>query len=213
MATQSKRNKDRMTPTQARAARRLRRQRRRRFVKFGGMSAITLLALVFIFSLFAGGLRGGGGHSGAADGPAPTGPGLRIPSQGAEHISQTQTHPPYNSVPATSGWHRGDAAAPAPWGVYDTELPDEILVHNLEHGGVGIHYNCPEGCDELIGQLEEIANRMGKVIMSPYPEMDTRIALTAWTFLDVFDEFDKDRVEDFARAHESSPNAPEYLVR
>ena len=43
--------------------------------------------------------------------------------------------------------------------------------------------------------------------------METKIALTAWTFLDTFDEFDKDRVEDFARAHESSPNAPEYLVR
>ena len=212
MATQSKRNKNRMTPTQTRAARRLRRQRRRRFVKFGGMSAITLIAVVFILSLFAGGLRGGGG-GGAADGPAPTGPGLRIPGQGAEHISQTQTHPPYNSVPATSGWHRGDATAPAPWGVYDNELPDEILVHNLEHGGVGIHYNCPEGCDELIDQLEGIANRMGKVIMSPYAAMDTKIALTAWTFLDSFDEFDKDRVEDFARAHEGSPNAPEYLAR
>ena len=212
MATQSKRNKNRMTPTQMRAARRLRRQRRRRFVKLGGMSAITLLAVVFIFSLFAGGLRGGGG-SNIHTGPAPTGPGLRIPSQGAEHISQTQTPSAYNSVPATSGWHRADAAAPAPWGVYGNELPDEILLHNLEHGGVGIHYNCPEGCDELIDQLKGIANRMGKVIMSPYPGMEFKIALTAWTFLDSFDEFDKDRVEEFARAHEGSPNAPEPNAR
>ncbi len=211
MATSSKRNKDRMTPTQVRAARRLRRQRRRRFVKFAGMSGISLVAIVFIFSLFAGGLRGGGGNSGNT-GPAPTGPGLRIPAQGADHISQSQTHPEYNSVPATSGWHYGDASAPAPWGVHGAALPDEILVHNLEHGGVGIHYNCPDGCDELVSQLKGIADRMGKVILSPYPGMDTRIALTAWTFLDAFDEFDKDRVEDFARAHESSPNAPEYLV-
>ncbi len=212
MATSSNRNKDRMTPTQVRAARRLRRQRRRRLVKFGGMSAISLLAIVFIFSLFAGGLRGGG-NSGANTGPAPSGPGLRIPVQGADHISQSQTHPDYNSVPATSGWHYGDASAPVPWGVHGDALPDEILVHNLEHGGVGIHYNCPEGCDELVSQLKKIADRMGKVILSPYPGMETKIALTAWTFLDTFDEFDKDRVEDFARAHESSPNAPEYLVR
>ena len=210
MATSSKRNKDRMTPTQVRAARRLRRQRRRRFVKFGSMSAISLLAIVFIFSLFAGGLRGGGG--GSSTGPAPTGPGLRIPVQGADHISQSQTHPEYNSIPATSGWHYGDSSAPAPWGVHGDALPDEILVHNLEHGGVGIHYNCPEGCDELVSQLKGIADRMGKVILSPYPGMETKIALTAWTFLDTFDEFDKERVEDFARSHESSPNAPEYLV-
>ena len=212
MATQSKRNKDRMTPTQTRAARRERRQRRRRFVKIGGMSAITVLALVFIFSLFAGGLRGGGGVN-INTGPAPTGPGLRIPSQGAEHITRTQTPPQYNSVPATSGGHFGDASAPARWGVYDDPLPDGVLLHNLEHGGVGIHYDCPEGCDELIDQLEGIANRMGKVIMSPYPGMPTKIALTAWTFLDVFDEFDKDRVEDFAKAHEGSPNAPEPNAR
>ena len=145
--------------------------------------------------------------------PAPSGPGLRIPVQGADHISQSQTHPDYNSVPATSGWHYGDASAPVPWGVHGDALPDEILVHNLEHGGVGIHYNCPEGCAELISQLKKIADRMGKVILSPYPGMETKIALTAWTFLDTFDEFDKDRIEDFARAHESSPNAPEYLVR
>jgi hypothetical protein len=143
----------------------------------------------------------------------PVGPGRRIPVQGADHTSQSQTHPDYNSVPATSGWHYGGASAPAPWGVHGDALPDEILVHNLEHGGVGIHYNCPEGCDELVSQLKEIADRMGKVILSPYPGMETKIALTAWTFLDTFDEFDKDRVEDFARAHESSPNAPEYLVR
>jgi hypothetical protein len=199
-----------MTPTQTRAARRLRRQRRRRFVKFGGTGAIALLAAVFILSLFAGGLRGGGSSGNV--GPPPDGPGLRIEAQGREHIPQSMTHPAYNSVPATSGWHYGDASAPAKWGVYEDPLPDEVLVHNLEHGGIGIHYNCPDGCDELIDQLEGIANRAVKVILAPYPDMDTTIALTAWTFLDAFEEFDKDRVEDFVRAHESSPNAPEYNV-
>jgi hypothetical protein len=43
--------------------------------------------------------------------------------------------------------------------------------------------------------------------------MDTRIALTAWTFLDGFDDFDEARIMAFISAHESSPNAPEPFVR
>ena len=42
--------------------------------------------------------------------------------------------------------------------------------------------------------------------------MDTRIALTAWTFIDQFGEFDEDRIRDFVSSHESSPNAPEYSL-
>ena len=123
------------------------------------------------------------------------------------HVQLGETHPPYNSRPATSGWHRG---AVARWGVYvDARIPDEVLVHNLEHGGIGIHFNCVEGCPDLIGDLAEIAGRYDKVVMSPYPDMDSRIALTAWTFLDAFDEFDERRITAFIDAHISSADAPE----
>jgi hypothetical protein len=42
------------------------------------------------------------------------------------------------------------------------------------------------------------ANESGKrVLMTPYAEMDQRIALTAWQFLDALDEFDAQRVRTF----------------
>jgi hypothetical protein len=92
-----------------------------------------------------------------------------------------------------------------------------VLVHNLEHGGIGVHYNCPNGCEDLVRQLAAIVNQSvndgKKVIMSPYPGMDTAVALTAWTFIDSLDEFDERRVRDFISAHESSSNAPEPFVR
>ena len=140
-------------------------------------------------------------------------PGVRVPDQGRDHIQRGQSHPPYNSVPATSGWHysiRG--VAPASWGVHDEVLPDEALVHNLEHGGVGVHYNCPGGCAELVKQLAAIVARHDKVIMAPYPGMDTRIALTAWNFLDGFNDFNEARITAFIDHHVSSPNAPEPFV-
>ena len=116
----------------------------------------------------------------------------------------------YNTRPATSGAHYGFTVQ---WGVHDRIIPDEILVHNLEHGGVGIHYNCPEGCDELIRKLAEMAGRYDKVVMSPYADMDSEIALTAWTFIDRLGEFDEKRITDFIEDHMSSPVAPEPFVK
>ncbi len=218
MATRAKRTQ-KLTPTQARAARRARRQFRRRFRRYGVMTGVGAIALAFIVALFlpSFSFAGGGGFGGFFGGSAPDGPGERIADLGAVHITPGQSHPPYNSVPATSGWHLGQPLAPAPWGVHSEVLEDEVLIHNLEHGGIGVHYDCPDGCDALVEQLRELvqtaADRGGKVILSPYPGMDSTISLTAWTFIDQFDVFDEDRIRDFVGAHESSPNAPEPTAR
>ena len=238
MASVTRRRKGRLTPSQARAARRFRRNRRKRFLKFGSFSAIAIIAFLFIVALFApslpsAGFRFGGSSFGEA--------GEEFAEQTySPHVSPDATHPAYNSKPATSGWHYD---FPVRWGIHDEVLPDETLVHNLEHGGIGIHYNCPEGCSELLAQLADFAVGSGgdwlgqyidelseagetgrlnralniegnyKVVLSPYPDMDTTIALTSWTYLDTFDEFDADRIIDFILAHMSAPAAPEDLAR
>ncbi|MBM3944280.1 MAG: DUF3105 domain-containing protein [SAR202 cluster bacterium] len=138
--------------------------------------------------------------------------GVRIPAQKSFHIAVGESHPQYNSVPATSGWHYAQPVAPVPWGVYKDFIPDEILLHNLEHAGIGIHYDCPDGCPDLVAQLSEFAKNYSKIVVSPYPGMDTRIALTAWTFIDKFDEFDADRITAFIEDHMNSPDAPEPFV-
>ena len=205
MATTSKRRKDRLTPTQARAARRERRKRRRRVIRFGIFISIATISFLFVASLFAGSLPiSVGGPSGDTD------IGEIFPEQPySPHIGLGQEHPPYNTVPASSGWHYD---ATARWGVHDSFIPDETLVHNLEHGGVRIHYDCPDGCPELVEQLAEIARRAPEVVMSPYPDMGNRIALVAWRVLDKFDEFDEQRVADFVNAHMNSTRAPERLA-
>ena len=209
-------NRRRLTPTQARAARRSRRQARRRLVRYGGGAAVALVAFIFILSLFVPGLpfltqdRLGRG--------APDGPGERVAEQPRTHVGIGEAHPAYNSVPATSGWHYNLPLAPVRWGVHDEFIEEEYRLHNLEHGGIGIHYDCPDGCSELVGQLSALVRRARdeddlKVLLSPYPGMETRIALTSWTFIDRLDEFDEDRIVDFILAHESSANSPEPNAR
>ena len=209
MATASRRREGRQTPTQARAARRVRRQRKRRFTRIAAFSAVVIIAVLFIGSLFAGSLPITLGGSAGPDGP-----GERFADLGGTHINTDEGHPPYNSAPGTSGWHYDyPEGGPARWDIYKGALPDEVLIHNLEHGGIGIHYNCPEGCDELVEKLEGYFQTGLEIIVSPYPDMDTKIALTAWTFLDAFDEYDEERIEAFVSAHINSPNAPEYRSR
>ncbi len=142
-------------------------------------------------------------------------PGEFIASLGNKHIQNiTDEHEQYNSLPPTSGTHVGGKAQ---WGVSDSSIPDELQLHNLEDGGVGIQYNCapdvsPQNnatpsaeaeseCKQLVDNLATIAKKNpDKVFMAPYLKLDTKIALTAWTRIDKFNEFDQNRINTFIRA-------------
>ena len=211
MSTQSPKNKP--TPTQARAARRERRQNRRKFTRVFIGLAIAGVALLLILGLILPML----GNLGSSADKVPDGPGKEIESDGRVHIDEGSEHPSYRTVPAASGWHYPQPLAPVSWGIHTEYIPEEKRIHNLEHGGISKAYNCAEpasdDCNQLVESLTSIVDRAReanlKVVMSPYPGMPTKIALTAWTFIDAFDEFDEDRIKEFIKAHESSPNAPE----
>ena len=127
-------------------------------------------------------------------------PGERIRDMGNLHIEEGEASPiAYNSTPPTSGPHYGSLAE---WGVHSEPIPDELVVHNLEDGGVAIWYDCPDGCDDLVDQLESAVNSYREgVLLAPYPGMGSQIALTAWTRIDKFDEFDERRVTRFINAY------------
>lgn len=124
-------------------------------------------------------------------------PGVEVPDQGALHIGIGQEHEPYNSNPPTSGPHY---AEPAKWGIYDHELPDEQLVHNLEHGGIWISYRDSDNTD-LIHELKDIADDYSlKVILTPRPQNDSLIAVAAWGRLLKLESFDRKQIIDFIKA-------------
>ena len=134
---------------------------------------------------------------------------------GRDHLGQGETFDGYNSNPPTSGPH---APRPADWGVSGVPLPKEVPVHNMEHGGVVIWYNCNGGpqplddaaCRQLSDRLAAITGTAvadGKlVLMTPYSDMDHRIALTAWRTLDAFDEYDAARITAFIASFERKFN-------
>lgn len=67
----------------------------------------------------------------------------------------------------------------------------------------GSAVNEGDGCKTIVKQLEELANKkkLWKLIVVPRLQLDTTIALTAWTYLDTFDQFDAGRIERFIDYH------------
>ena len=212
MSTNKPTNKSKPTPTQARASRRERRHNRRRITRWLIGIAISLVAALLILGLFLPML----GNLGDTMSGVPEGPGEKFESQGTEHIEEKASHPPYNSIPATSGWHYSQPFAPVKWGIHKEFIPEEKRIHNLEHGGISVAYDpakCDQKCiNDLVLVVERAREENLKVLLSPYPNMDHAISLTAWTFLQVLDTFDKGTINKFITTHESSPNAPERFA-
>lgn len=134
-------------------------------------------------------------------------PGQFFADQGREHVGLGHPHT-YNSNPPTSGPHY---TKEADWGVYKEELPDETLVHNLEHGGIWISYK-PDISEEIRKKLESFYDKYGrKIIVAPRSRNDSDIALAAWTRLDKFGaaDYSDERVEKFIKAFRNK--GPEYV--
>ena len=129
-----------------------------------------------------------------------------VPPPASPHIAQvTSPHGPYNSNPPTSGWHYGGGTAP--WGVQTQPVADELSVHNLEHGGVVIHYR--QGLDQAtVDQLTTLTRELQLqspcIVLVPRPAdkmTESPIAVTAWTWLLRLDSFDAGTIRAFFRAH------------
>ena len=112
-----------------------------------------------------------------------------------DHINPGDPHPPYNSNPPTSGWHYPN---PADETFYDHSLPDEQVVHNLEHGDIWISYRHGVSQD-VVSALKSLAG--GYVIVTERDTDDHDVALAAWGRLDTFNlengKLDMKRVQDF----------------
>ena len=135
----------------------------------------------------------------------PLAPGRPMPDIGHDHVPNG-TRVTYPAHPPTSGTHWPQWAD---WGVHEAPVPEEMFVHNLEHGGVVILYRCPGACPDVVRELEATFRALPpskyghvKVIVSPNDRIRTRFALLAWTRLDEFDAFDRDRVLRFVRAYQ-----------
>jgi|SRR3989344_2159694 len=133
--------------------------------------------------------------------------GEKMPDMGAVHVARDKSHPEYNSNPPTSGWHWAGVAGP---GIKTEPVPDELVLHSMEHGAAVVWYR--EGLDP--SEIEKIKvafnNASGKKIMLPRENLDVPVALTSWGYLLKLETVDEAKITEFIvtnndRAPEKAP--------
>lgn len=131
------------------------------------------------------------------------------PDSGAGHISENLAQfPPdqiYPDRPASSGLHLPR------WiisGVYDKEIDERLLVHNLEHGYVNVYYSADAG-EEAVAELkanaeERIDSGAPKLIVAPWagdmPD-GANFAFTAWRQRQLCERYDEGILLEFVANH------------
>ncbi len=121
-----------------------------------------------------------------------------FPILSREHVNPGDAHPAYNSNPPTNGWHYPNWAD---WGIYADTIPDEYLIHNLEHGGIWISYRDSDNT-ELINQLQQLVSTdSDRVIMTHRAADDSAISVAAWGVLLNLDQFDAASIEAFIQKY------------
>jgi hypothetical protein len=94
----------------------------------------------------------------------------------------------------------------------DIEIPRDAIPHLLEHAGIFIGYNCPDGdgdCQAVVDDLadltnDRIDNNRDRVVLANDPELpEGTIGVAAWTRVMNFpyQEYDRGAVTEFIRAH------------
>ena len=123
---------------------------------------------------------GGACHVVVAD-QAPL-PAPHLPT--CSYIPYDQSNPP-SSGPHYPVWAR--------YKTYTSPVPRGFLVHDLEHGGLVVSYDCPGGCAGEVAKAQAVidafvdpgcstepAGESKRVTLSPDPLLDTTFALAAW---------------------------------
>ena len=142
--------------------------------------------------------------------------GQPVADEGRTHVDPS-TSPTYNSYPPASGPHySAQGIAPVNWqtiGTSSSPLVEGQYIHNLEHGGIAILYNCPTGtdCTTLQNSLENYVRNLApveptfgevKVVLSPYSKgMQKKVALVAWDYIEFLDAYDQAAITSFYENH------------
>jgi hypothetical protein len=127
----------------------------------------------------------------------------------AQHVA-IGTHVTYDSNPPSSGPHYPIWAA---YQAYDTPVPREYYVHDLEHGGVALLYKCDGACPAILDALTRVSNALPddplcngegvrvRTVITPDLLLDVPVAAAAWGWTYKADCPDLPSLTQFVKDH------------
>lgn len=166
---------------------------------FGGIGLLTLIIMIGAIWLFS--------LQDAKQQEKDSKPfvGEKIADMGSQHVPRGESHAEYNSNPPTSGPHWGDGVAGP--GIKDKPVPDELVLHSMEHGGAILWYK--EGLPQTdLERLKKVFNEAsGKKIMLARKNLDVPVALTVWNWQLKLKTIDEAKIKEFIETN--NDRAPE----
>lgn len=128
-------------------------------------------------------------------------PGLAHEDKGRTHVQSKEYG---GDEPPTSGDH----ASPLAWQVYDQEVPDANVIHNMEHGGVYISYR-PDLPKDQIAKIKALFSKPYlnakfspiKAVVAPRAEDKAPIVMSSWTRSESFQTFDEAKMIEYYLAN------------
>ena len=120
---------------------------------------------------------------------------LDLEEEGNTHLDDPDVpNVKYKTDPPTSGDHFGDGTETASGaladGAYAEYPPVGRFVHSMEHGRVIIHYSPDLSEEDQLAIKGVFDESPSGVILVPNPEMDSEVAVAAWTQLVTCDSYE-----------------------
>ena len=113
------------------------------------------------------------------------------PNEGQTHVAEGSVIQ-YKYNPPSSGNHY---PTPKDWGVYEETIPPGYWVHNLEHGGIVVLYDCPQACPEVTATVRQALQNFPKdkfgevkLVSTPYKGLPNgaKTAAVAWQWVETY---------------------------
>ena len=130
--------------------------------------------------------------------------GVAQADEGRTHVTEGSPIE-YKNQPPSSGPHYPRTA---PYGFHDQPIAPGYWVHNLEHGGIVILYNCPTDCPELKDQLRQVYDTFPKgkydrvkIVILPDTSISTPLVALAWDYKLELQAFDREQLLAFYNEH------------
>ncbi|MGW4632869.1 DUF3105 domain-containing protein [Nocardia sp. NPDC004415] len=111
----------------------------------------------------------------------------------------------YDQAPPFGGPH-DQSWATCTGEVYTIPIRSENAVHSLEHGAIWVTYNPDRLAERDVETLRNVVDGKPYMLMSPYPNLDSPVALQSWGRQLKLDQADDPRIARFVTALRQNPN-------